>query len=160
MKRRIKILVKTGQFKVTGDSEVLITHGLGSCVALTLYDEKVKIGGMLHYILPENPGDGKKANYVDTGIELLIQEMIRFGTKKERLVAKLIGGAIMFEEFIKDKENSIGMRNIKKGRKILGDLGIPILSEDAGGGYGRSVEFDLSNGKVCINSYKSGIKII
>jgi chemotaxis protein CheD len=115
---------------------------------------------MIHYILPENPGGKKKEKYADTGINLLFGKILESNAKKENLVAKMIGGAVMFEDFMDDVENSIGKRNVIKGKEILKKLGVKLLSEDTGGNYGRSVKFQLTDGKIYITSYKTGVKII
>ncbi|MBN1694883.1 chemotaxis protein CheD [candidate division WOR-3 bacterium] len=160
MRKANEITVETGNIKVSNDSAALITGALGSCVAITLYDRKQKLGGMVHYILPLNPGGKKKAKYADTGIMLLLEKMMECNAKKKDIEAKMVGGAIMFEEFMDDIESSIGKRNIKKGKEVLKDLGIKLVSQDTGGNYGRLVRFQLSDGKVYINSYKAGAKII
>lgn len=155
-----EILVETGNLKVSNGFNTLTTRALGSCVAITLYDKTKKFGGMVHFILPENPGGKKKGKYADTGIKLLLEKMIEGEARKENLVAKMIGGAIMFAEFTDDVENSIGKRNVKKAKNVLRELGIKLTAYDTGGDYGRSVKFHLSDGKVYINSYKTGVKII
>jgi chemotaxis protein CheD len=155
-----EILVETGNLKVADGANTLTTRALGSCVAITLYDKTKKIGGMVHFILPENPGGKKREKYADTGIKLLLEKMIEEEARKENLVAKMIGGAIMFGEFTDDVENSIGKRNVKKAKNVLRELGIKLTAHDTGGDYGRSVKFHLSDGKVYINSYKTGVKII
>jgi chemotaxis protein CheD len=160
MQKPNEITVNTGNIRVSNDSSILITSALGSCVAITLYDKVQKLGGMLHYILPENPGGKKKEKYADTGIKLLLEKMLELNVNKKDLVAKMVGGAVMFEEFMDDIENSIGKRNIKKGKEILKNLGIKLTSQDVGGNYGRSVKFKLSNGNIYITSYKTGAKII
>lgn len=160
MKEKKEIIVDSGDFFVSNGSKTLVTKALGSCVAIALYDKIKKIGGLVHFILPENPGNGVQARYADTGIQLLVKEMIERGAKKENLEAKMVGGAIMFEDFMDDVENSIGNRNIEKGKEILKEIGISILSDDIGGNYARSVEFHLSDGKVYVSSYKTGVKII
>ncbi len=160
MQKTNEIIVDTGNIRVSNDSSVLITSALGSCVAITLYDKVQKLGGMLHYILPENPGGKKKEKYADTGIKLLLEKMLELNVDKKDLVAKMVGGAVMFEEFMDNIENSIGKRNVKKGKEILKNLGIKLMSQDTGGNYGRSVKFKLSNGNIYITSYKTGAKII
>jgi len=160
MQKTNEIIVETGSLIISNGSTVLITRALGSCVAITLYDKNQKLGGMIHFILPENPGGKKKGKYADTGIQLLLEKMLESNAKKEDLTAKMIGGAIMFEDFMDDVENSIGNRNVIKGKEILKKLGITLLSHDTGGNYGRSVKFQLSDGKVFITSYKTGEKII
>jgi chemotaxis protein CheD len=160
MRKTNEIIVDTGNLKISNDSTALITSALGSCVAITFYDKAQKIGGMLHYILPENPGGKKKEKYADTGINLLLEKMLELNVDKNDLVAKMVGGAVMFEEFMDDIENSIGKRNVKKGKEILKKLGIKLLSHDTGGNYGRSIKFKLSDGNIRITSYKTGAKII
>lgn len=160
MQKTNEIIVDTGNIKVSKNSASLITSALGSCVAITLYDRVQKLGGMLHYILPENPGGKKKEKYADTGIRLLLEKILELNANKKDIVAKMVGGAIMFEEFIDDLENCIGKRNVKKGKEVLKKLGINLLSEDVGGNYGRSVKFQLSDGNIYITSYKTGAKII
>ncbi len=160
MQKTNEIIVETGNLKISNGAKQLITRALGSCVAITLYDKKQKIGGMLHYILPENPGGKKKGKFADTGIKLLLEKMLESNANKKDLVAKMIGGAIMFEDFMDDIENSIGKRNVVKGKEVLKTLGIKIISHDTGGNYGRSVKFQLSDGKIYITSYKTGVKII
>lgn len=160
MQKANEVIVDTGNIKVSDDSNALITSALGSCVAITIYDKVQKLGGMLHYILPENPGGKKKEKYADTGIQLLLEKILALNAKRENLVAKMVGGAIMFEEFMDDIETSIGKRNVKKGKEVLKDLGIKLMSQDVGGNYGRSIKFELSNGHIYITSYKTGAKII
>ena len=155
-----KIVVKIGEYAVSDNSNIIITHGLGSCVVVTLYDEEKKIGGMLHYLLPENPDRGKKSKYADTGIELLLKKLLEKGASINNLKAKLFGGSVMFSDFENDKGYSIGTRNIEQARKVLKKYNIPIVGEDVGGNYSRSVEFDLSTGITKIYSYLKGEKTI
>jgi chemotaxis protein CheD len=160
MKTTKEILVETGNLKVSDGSNNLAARALGSCVAVILYDKSKKMGGMVHFILPENPGGKKREKYADTGIKLLLEKMLDEKVRKENLVAKIVGGAIMFGEFMDDVKNSIGERNVRKAKKVLKDLGIALLASDTGGNYGRSVKFDLATGKVYISSYKNGVKTI
>ncbi|MEO0294072.1 MAG: chemotaxis protein CheD [candidate division WOR-3 bacterium] len=160
MLREKGLLVEAGSFKIACPPMVLTINGLGSCVAVALYDVKKNLGGMIHFILPENPGDKKKEKYADSGIPLLLNKLIEAKGEKENIVAKMVGGAVMFPKFIEDAENSIGKRNVRKAREILENLGIKIVGEDTGGDYGRSVSFELRSGKVFISSYKNGDKVI
>lgn len=155
-----KIVVKIGEYTISDNSNILVTLGLGSCVVVTLYDEEKKIGGMLHYLLPENPDRFKKSKYADTGIELLLTKLLEKGANIKNLKAKLFGGSVMFSDFKNNEGSSIGTRNIEKARKVLNKYNIPIVGEDVGGNYSRSVEFDLSNGITRINSYLKGEKSI
>ena len=160
MKKSSKIYVKAGEVEVGENPGVLTTLGLGSCVAVTLYDRINKLGGMIHYILPENPGDHKDTKYADTGIKFLVDKLINRGANKKKLKAKMIGGAVMFGELIENTEDSIGNRNISKGKEVLNNMDIEISGEDLGGNYGRSVEFNLEDGSVIIKSYSTEDKVI
>lgn len=155
-----KIVVKIGEYAVSDNSNIIVTHGLGSCVVVTLYDEEKKIGGMLHYLLPKNPNRGKKSKYADTGIESLLLKLSEKGVNIKDLKAKLFGGSVMFSELENNESSSIGTRNIEKAREVLKKYNIPIVGEDVGGNYSRSVLFDLSTGITKINSYLKGEKSI
>mgnify|MGYP001029270472 CR=1 FL=1 len=155
-----KIKVTIGDLAVGSSPYVISTYGLGSCVAVMLYDPVTKIGGMNHFLLPTNtPNRVEKnlAKFSDTGIKMLIEKLMMLGAKEERIIAKLVGGANMFPMLNK---SSIGQKNIEAALKILGKYSINIVSQDTGGNWGRSVDFDLSNGNVIVKSYKTGVKKI
>ena len=111
----------------------LTTLGLGSCIGLTLYDPVTKIGGMVHYMLPDSTkvsNNSNKAKFADTGIEELLKKVIAAGASKTRLVAKIAGGAKMFEVSGLSDVGNIGARNAEAAKKILKEKGIRlILSE-------------------------------
>lgn len=155
-----KIKVKIADIVVGSSPSILTTYGLGSCVAVMIYDPVVKVGGMNHFLLPteSNASRGKNpAKFSDTGIEILLKKIRDLGGKRERLIAKLVGGANMFPSLTK---NSIGQKNIDAALRILKDHAITVDSMDTGGNWGRSVEFHLSNGNVIVKSYKKGEKRI
>lgn len=154
------IKVKIADIVVGSSPYILSTYGLGSCVAAMLYDPLTKIGGMSHFLLPTRAiakRDENLAKFSDTGIEILIERIKDLGAKKERLIAKLVGGANMFPTLTK---NSIGQKNVNAAIEVLKKHSISVLSKDTGGSWGRSVDFHLSNGKVVVKSYKKGIKEI
>ncbi|MGE3062394.1 MAG: chemotaxis protein CheD [bacterium] len=135
------------------------TIGLGSCVAVTLYDREKKIGGMIHFMLPSKIFSKTFFNpykYCDTGLTNLIMEMEQLGARKYRIEAKLVGGANMFSLFIKNIEESIGYRNIEMAKKILRENRIPVIAEDTGSDYSRSVELTVKTGIIKVTSYKNG----
>jgi len=155
-----KIRVKIADIAVSSSPYILSTYGLGSCVAVVLYDPEVKIGGMNHFLLPERVTrreDENLAKFSDTGIEILIKRIKDLGAKEERLVAKIIGGANMFPTLSK---NAIGGKNIDAAMKILEKHSISVVAKDIGGNWGRSVDFYLSDGRVVVRSYKTGEKEI
>lgn len=130
--------VGIGEYKI---GKIKISSiGLGSCVALILYDRKLKTGGLAHVMLPESNGRcDRPAKFADTAVPLLVCEMEKNGSSRKNLSACLVGGASMFEQF---KGNlDIGNRNIIALKKSLKDTKIPIKSEDIAGNSGRSVFF-------------------
>jgi len=148
--------VGIAELKTAGNPKILTTPALGSCVAVVLYEVDLKMGGMAHVMLPDSNKSRKKQNaakFADTAIRQMIRALERKGASKERLVAKIVGGAHMFNGnngLVRD----IGMRNVEAAKNILKQEGIRIISEDTGADYGRSVEFHTCDGKVFIRSVK------
>jgi len=124
---------------------------LGSCVGICIYDPEIKVGGMAHIMLPTSrkPSNNLK-KYADTAIPLMIDEMIKLGSDKTRLVVKLAGGATMFKHTETPLMGDIGRNNINSVREMLAKLEIPILSEDVGGEHGRTIDFYLETGELKI----------
>ena len=136
---------------VVRNPDSISTLGLGSCVGVTLYDERKKIGGMVHVMLPSTElakgKDFNKSKFADSAVPDLLNQMIRFGADRRRLVAKLTGGAQMFAlSGAADSLLKIGARNVDACKKALAALGIPILAEDTGGSWGRTVELFAETG--------------
>jgi chemotaxis protein CheD len=155
-----RIKVKIADVVIGESPVILTTYGLGSCVAVMVYDPVAKVGGMNHFLLPHaSPAkkNDNQAKFSDTGISMLIEKVEELGARKERLVAKIAGGANMFPSLTK---NAIGQKNIDAALKVLKEQGIRVLSSDIGGNWGRSVDFDLSNGMVTVRSYRAGVKEI
>lgn len=152
------IRVKVADYAVSNSGAVLSTIGLGSCVAITLYDQATAIGGLAHVLLP-NEGMSRdtsnRAKFSSTAVPLLIEEMRRIGARGN-LVAKIAGGASMFAALIPAGGVNMGERNVIATREALRLHSIPIVGEDTGGDHGRSVYFDLRDGKVLIRSLKAG----
>jgi chemotaxis protein CheD len=108
---------------------------------------------MGHMLLPNRPqrnplGAGSK--FVDAGIYEMVDELVRAGAQRENLIAKITGGANMFESTYQTLINSIGSRNARSARETLAKLGIPLISEEVGGNRGRTVEFDLASGNMMV----------
>jgi chemotaxis protein CheD len=122
----------------------LVDTILGSCVAVCLYDEHKKIGGINHYMLPLWNGDGLATpKFGNIAIEKLIERMIQLGCKKEHLKAKLFGGASQINSSME-----IGMRNVEVAREILAQHKIPIIAENVFGKVGRKLRYDTGTGQV------------
>lgn len=162
--------VGVAEYFVTHNPHVLASYGLGSCVGVAIYDEKRKIGGMAHIMLPDSRAiskPGGPGRYADTAIRAVVEEMERLGSKRRDMRAKMAGGACMFT--IPGATNpknvpgpalgmQIGERNIKAAKRALRELKIPLVAEDTGGTYGRTMRFHTSDGKVTISSIKHGVK--
>ena len=149
MSNRISI----AQTRIDRAPAVLKAYGLGSCVAVGLYDPESGIGAMGHMLLPCHPDKNPLASeskYVDAGIYQMVDGLVRAGANRESIVAKLTGGANMFETTYQTLINSIGARNAKSARETLAELGIPLLGEEVGGNRGRTVEFDLATGNMMV----------
>jgi chemotaxis protein CheD len=98
------------------------------------------------------------AKFADTAIVKLIEDMVKAGANRRRLVSKIAGGAQMFAFSSQNDSMKVGQRNAESVRRILKDLNIPILADDTGGNYGRTIEFYSENGKLLIKTIGHGVK--
>ncbi len=133
----------------------LTTLGLGSCVGISLYDPITKISGMVHIMLPDSTKIKNNANlakFADTGIEELVRLMTVNGANASRLIAKIAGGAQMFSFASNDEMMRVGDRNIEATIQKLNDLKIPIIAQDCGLNYGRTIVFEAATGDLLIKS--------
>lgn len=150
-----QIFVKVAQHAVGGREETLVTLGLGSCVAILLQDKEARVGGMAHVLLPE-PSLARDASnpskFASTAVPLLLEEMGRLGARASRLEARLVGGASMFTSLMGPGSLNMGERNIRASREALRRAGIPILAEEVGGDFGRSVRLWIGEGRTVVSS--------
>ena len=160
-----EIVVKIADLAVAREPAVISTHGLGSCLAIALYDPQAKVGGLAHVMLPSSElvkNHTNPAKFPATAIAVMISEIERLGGSRSRLRAKLAGGAKMFGSLLTISRGqataNIGQRNTLEAKAELDRLGIPIAAEDTGLDYGRSVEFLLSSGTLLVRSFKAGLK--
>jgi len=133
----------------------LTTLGLGSCVGVALYDPVTKVSGMLHCMLPDSTkitNNENIAKFADTGLDEVIRRMLELGANRSRLVAKIAGGAQMFAFSSNNDMLRVGDRNVEAVKMKLGLLKIPILAEDTGKNYGRTIEFYSETGQLLIKS--------
>lgn len=140
----------------------MVAYGLGSCIGVALFDPEVGVGGMIHVVLPTAPAEQEVRNptrFADTGIQFLLREMERLGARRRRIRSKIAGGARMFE-VNHAPALDIGNRNWQAVRENLGRLGLPLVGEDVGGNYGRTMHFFLKDGQVLITTYGRGEKIL
>jgi len=147
--------VGIGEIRVEQGDGILSAYGIGSCVVIVLYDRETKIGGLAHCLLPF--GNEGSLKYPRGAITEVMKQMSHRGARLNKIVAKIVGGAMMFGDFVK---HTIGKKNITEARKELQRLNIPIVAEDVLGNWGRSIIFKLENGEVEVKSFKHGNKII
>jgi chemotaxis protein CheD len=143
--------------------DVITTLGLGSCVGIVLYDPVKKIAGMVHVMLPDSTkiiNNLNKYKFADTGIDKLIIDMIKIGAAQRNLVAKIAGGAQMFSFSNNLEMMRIGERNVEATKDKLEKLGIPLLAEDTGANYGRTIEFYPDTGMLRIKSVGKELKAL
>ncbi|NMA65992.1 MAG: chemotaxis protein CheD [Clostridiaceae bacterium] len=158
-------LIKVGMadLKVARHPSIITTLGLGSCVGIALYDKTTKIIGLAHIMLPNSKISTmvtNRAKFADTAIVDLVTNMLDLGAIKKYIVAKIAGGAQMFAFSSNNDIMRIGSRNIEATRSILSVLNVPIVSEDVGGNYGRTIEISSEDGMLMIKTIGSGIKYI
>lgn len=156
-------LIKVGMadYKVGRDPAVLISYGLGSCIGVSLYDPIKKVGGLLHIMLPDSTqarSSDNPAKFADTGIPLMINEVVALGATKARLVAKIAGGAQMFSFSNATDIMRVGTRNAEVCKQILRKNGVRVIAEDTGGCYGRTVSIDLASGVYKVKTIDRGEK--
>ena len=156
------IEVTMGEGAVSRAPNIISSSGLGSCVVVTLYDAKRKLGGLAHVMLPDSKNlNGYHTPYqcADTAIATLIEELQTMWASPRYLVAKLVGGAKMFSAS-DDAGPGIGKQNITSVKRILKQKRIVVIGENTGGSYGRNVEFHLDSGRVVVKAMGQQVKEI
>lgn len=143
---------------VTGDN-VVISTVLGSCISVCIFSQSAKVGGMIHYALPEAPvavDSGEALRYGNIAIPTLIQELKRFvGTTPKDLMAKVVGGASEINSMT--SPYPVGSDNIKVAKKLLSQHGIPIVGESTGDLHGRKVLFHIPSGRLQVAKIKKKV---
>lgn len=147
------LVVGISDCKVSNDLDsVLVTYALGSCIAVVLYDPVVKLGGLLHYMLPESSLDSQKAQqnpfmFADTGIKTLLHAITSNGGQPKRMVVRLAGGAQVLDS---QGVFQIGKRNYLAARRILWKAGVLIAAEAVGGEVSRTTRLELATGRMWV----------
>lgn len=159
--REIIVRVADMQVGVAGDS--LMTVGLGSCIAIVLYDREARVGGLAHVLLPSpalTRQDGNPAKSPHTAIPKLLEMMTARGASTRRVTARLAGGASMFAALAPPGTIQMGERNVVASRQVLSVHGIPLVGESVGGDFGRTVRLDCAEGRLEVRSVAHGIDTI
>lgn len=155
------ITVGMADCKTAKAPDTLATIGLGSCIGICIYDPVLRLGGMVHIMLPSVGGNlGKDpAKYADSGLELLLKEVLGMGAAKIRLKAKIAGGAQMFA-FPGSPVLKIGERNAEAVEQGLKKHGVHLIAAEVGGTFGRTIYFDVGTGALRIRTIHYGEKVI
>ena len=152
------------------DQDVLVAYGLGSCVAVCLYDPVTRVGGMLHALLPSAPdsitgGNGHNPpsaiRFVDRGTRMLIEAVLKQGAQRGTLVAQLCGGAQTMSALgLQDDVLDIGERNVRTARDVLYAENVWIRAHATGGNIGRTARFYIADGRVTVKSLGQGVQVL
>ena len=156
----MNLIVGVGDMKVSNDpSSVLVTYSLGSCIGVAIYDPQVKVGGLLHYMLPDSSIDREKARrnpymFGDTGIPALFKASYRLGAKKNRIRIIVVGGAQILDQ---NGLFNIGKRNYALLRKMFFKNNVMTDYEDVGGSVNRTLKLEIETGQAWLKVSGSGV---
>jgi len=150
-----EIIIKVADLNTGAAGDVLVTYGLGSCVAIVLYDPLRKLGGMAHVMLPSKSlarREDVAGKTPQSAIPALLERLTLLGAEPRRLTGRLVGGASLFAGLTPPGSIQMGERNVVASREVLNLYSIPLVAEQVGGESGRSVWFDIKEGTVLIRS--------
>lgn len=156
-----ELLVRVADLRIGVGDDVLVTVGLGSCVAILLHDAEARIGGLAHILLPSpslSRVDGNPAKYPQSAVPRLLQLMVADGARPGRITGRLAGGASMFASLAPPGTIQMGERNLVAARSVLNTHGVPLLGEAVGGDFGRTVRLRVSDGRVEISTVAHGVQ--
>jgi chemotaxis protein CheD len=152
--------VAVAQWHVMRGSGRLVSHGLGSCVAIILYDSAHRVAGLAHVLLPNETYSrdrSRPAKFAQAAVPHLIDEMRRAGATGT-LTARLVGGASMFGALLSSSGINMGARNVAAAKEALQRAGIALIGEDVGGEFGRTVWIDAESGVVTVMCTQLGTR--
>lgn len=158
-----EVIVKVADWAAERGDGVLVTLGLGSCVAIMLHDPERRAGAMAHILLPSRSlahDATNPAKFPETAVPLLVERLKALGAEPRRLVAKLAGGASMFSQLMTPGTIQMGERNVVAARNALRTAAIPIVREAVGGERGRTVRFHVTDGRVEIRSVGGDAEVL
>lgn len=147
-------VVRMGEIAIARGDEVLAAIGLGSCVGIALFDVEAGIAGLAHILLPE-PAAGRtggRGRFATTAIPALLEDLEAAGAIRARIIAKMAGGSSMFRGLSPDGVGAVGERNAAAARETLERLGIPLVGEDVGGAWGRTVYIQAHDGAYIVSN--------
>ncbi len=154
--------LRVGEIRVAQAPGRLAIHGLGSCVAVFVYDPGVGVGGLAHILLPSPPRGGTDAvgRYATTAVAAIVEESIRRGARRAALLAKVTGGSRMFANDAAGSRASVGDKNVAATLRALHAAGVTVAGTDVGGGCGRTVVANLADGTLTITTLRGDPRVI
>ena len=158
-----EIIVRVADLQVGGAGDLLMTVGLGSCIAIVLYDPGACVGGLAHVLLPSpalSKPDGNPAKSPHTAVPRLLELMATAGASTRRMTGRLVGGASMFSGLGAPGTIQMGERNVVASRQALHQAGIAIIGEATGGDFGRTVRLWVADGRLEISSVAHGTQTL
>lgn len=158
-----EIIVRVADLRVGVAGDVLTTVGLGSCVAIALYDPVVRVGGLAHVLLPSpalSRDQDNAAKFPQTALPRLLALMAERGASPRRVTARLAGGASMFANLSPPGAIQMGERNVVACKQALAEHNVPLVGEAVGGDFGRTVRLYVESGRVDVSSILHGVQTI
>lgn len=161
--------MKVADWAVDAGDVVLVTFGLGSCVAVALHDPVARAGGLAHLLLPSPTLARDRSNparFPETAVPLLLEELAKVGARRERVTARLVGGASMFGAPSAGLgggtvgPSGMGERNVAAARQVLKAADVPVVAEDVLQRHGRSVYFFLGDGRIEVRTVARGTVVL
>ncbi len=155
----MKQIVGVADMKVSNDlKDSIVTYSLGSCIGLAIYDPHVKVGGMLHYMLPDSSIDKSKARvnpfmFADTAIPRLFKQTYTLGAKKQRMKIYIAGGAEILDQ---NGFFNIGKRNYMALKKMFFKNNVLIHNQHVGGTVNRTIRLEIATGDIFIKTSGAG----
>ena len=158
-----EIVVRVADLQIGGAGDLLLTVGLGSCIAIVLHDPVAYVGGLAHVLLPSpalSKQDGNPAKSPHSAVPRMLELMVERGANPRRVTARLAGGASMFASLAPPGTIQMGERNVVAARQVLNAQGLALIGEAVGGDYGRTVRLDVSEGSLEVRSVAHGVHTI
>jgi chemotaxis protein CheD len=156
-----ELVVRVADLRIGVAEDVLVTVGLGSCVAILLYDAEARVGGLAHILLPSPAlarADGNPAKFPQSAVPRLLELMTADGARRERITGRLAGGASMFAALAPPGTVQMGERNLVAARQALNGHGVPLVGEAVGGDFGRTVRLRVRDGRVEVSTVSHGVQ--
>lgn len=155
--------VKIAEWVVAAAPARLVAIGLGSCVAIVLFDAKVRVGALAHILLPSPGivrGDAQPGRSPCSAVPRMLEEMRALGANGA-ITARLVGGASLFGAILNaERTPAVGARNIEAARAALAAAKVRVIGEAVGGQAGRSVYFDVASGRLDVRSVRAGDRVL